>query len=181
MSHPLWPRLQKELLARLERDDFQTWFKPLRSRGEDAGEVVLVAPNPHFLHTIEATYRPIVDAAAGAIAGGLRVVFTLEERASLPASSTSSEAQFNPRYIFETFVVGTSNQFAHAAARAVAESPSHSYNPLFLYGGVGLGKTHLLHAIGHQVLRRQPSLRSRLSRRRAVRQRVDQLPALRAA
>ena len=75
------------------------------------------------------------------------------------AIASSSEAQFNPRYVFETFVVGSSNQFAHAAARAVAESPSHSYNPLFLYGGAGLGKTHLLHAIGHHVQRRHPSLR----------------------
>jgi chromosomal replication initiator protein len=160
MSQPLWPRLQKELLARLERDDFQTWIKPLRVRGEEAHEIVLVAPNSHFLHTLEETYRALVDAAAATLPGQPRVVFTLEERATQPAAlATSSEAQFNPRYVFETFVVGSSNQFAHAAARAVAESPSHSYNPLFLYGGAGLGKTHLLHAIGHHVQRRHPGLR----------------------
>ncbi|HXU32023.1 MAG TPA: chromosomal replication initiator protein DnaA, partial [Thermoanaerobaculia bacterium] len=71
----------------------------------------------------------------------------------------ASSLAFNPKYLFENFVVGNSNQFAHAAARAVADRPSSNYNPLFLYGGVGLGKTHLLHAVGHQILAQHPHLR----------------------
>src|SRR5258708_30045308 len=71
----------------------------------------------------------------------------------------SSDHQLNNRYTFDSFVVGKSNEFAHAASRAVAEQPSKAYNPLFLYGGVGMGKTHLMHAIGHTIKQRNPAAR----------------------
>src|SRR5947199_9513760 len=71
----------------------------------------------------------------------------------------SSDHQINTRYTFDSFVVGKSNEFAHAASRAVAEQPSKAYNPLFLYGGVGMGKTHLMHAIGHTIKKRNPAMR----------------------
>jgi chromosomal replication initiator protein len=158
MSKNLWKDLQRELERQLEPDEFSTWFRPLRVQREEPDKLVLVAPNDHFLNALEQSYRPAVDRAIAGLRGpGFRVLFALGGKAATQGDRTP--LQLNPKYLFENFVVGSSNQFAHAAARAVAESPAHSYNPLFLYGGVGLGKTHLLHAIGHDIARRQGHLR----------------------
>jgi len=169
MSQSLWSLLQEQLRQELDPEEFATWFLPLKVREEGDGRLVLLAPNSRFLHTLEESYRPSVNRALAALATApageqdsvgpaFEVIFSLEEKeAAVEVPVALSD--FNPKYHFTSFVVGKSNEFAHAAAEAVAKNPSHSYNPLFLYGGVGLGKTHLLHAIGHQILRSQPHLR----------------------
>jgi len=152
MSDPsLWSLLQRQLQQQLDPEDFSTWFRPLKVQSEREDRLILLAPNPRFLHTLEESFRPQVDRAVAGLGGpSFEVLFSLEEKAAAPAELHGA-GPFNPKYLFANFVVGSSNQFAHAAARAVAEAPSQSYNPLFLYGGVGLGKTHLLHAIGSHI------------------------------
>jgi chromosomal replication initiator protein len=161
MSQSLWSILQEQLKQELDPEEFATWFRPLRVGSEGEDRLILIAPNSRFLHTLEESYRPTVDRALAGLQDRFEVFFSLEEEdgAEVTTDEILTPSHFNPRYLFKTFVVGKSNEFAHAAAKAVAENPSHSYNPLFLYGGVGLGKTHLLHAIGHEILRNQPGLR----------------------
>jgi chromosomal replication initiator protein len=160
-----WTLLSERLRATLPADEYTTWIAPLRVHRERDDELVLLAPNPSFVHAVEENYRALIDREAAALHDELfQIVLTAREEAAAAADEApppephSGVVRLNPKYTFETFVVGSSNQFAHAAARAVGESPSRSYNPLFLYGGVGLGKTHLLHAIGHRLRERHPAL-----------------------
>ncbi|KAB2957621.1 MAG: chromosomal replication initiator protein DnaA [Thermoanaerobaculia bacterium] len=159
-SRPTWSVLSERLRGALSPEEFATWIAPLRVKSESDDSLVLVAPNVRFVHTVEENYRTTIDrVVAGAHDEFFQVVIAADEHDEAPATAEDDGvARLNPKYLFDTFVVGASNQFAHAAARAVAESPSHSYNPLFLYGGVGLGKTHLLHAIGHRIRERHPQL-----------------------
>ena len=157
MSTTVWYRLQDRLRQELEPEEFSTWFQPLQVRAERHDCLELLAPNQRFITTLEESYRGAVERAVAGLEGPTyRVLFTVKD---MPRRRQVPAAQFNPRYEFDTFVVGSSNQFAHAATRAIAENPSRSYNPLFLYGGVGLGKTHLLHAVGHTIQRKHPDLR----------------------
>ncbi len=159
----VWSQLRSELQQHLEPEEFETWFEPLKVVSDEQNKIVLLAPNSRFLHALEEDFRPAVQRAlAGLSSPQVEVLFELERetptRANRHFQRREQTQQFDPRYLFDTFVVGSSNQFAHAAARAVAERPSRAYNPLFLYGGVGLGKTHLLHAIGHEIRARHPDL-----------------------
>jgi chromosomal replication initiator protein len=162
----IWASILKEIEGKLDPKEFKTWFGPTRQvrLDETDGRPVLTisVPSRVFAEWIESRHAELLTREA-ALAGlpGLQIHFEAAG-AEIPAAAPTPPARplvLNPRFTFDTFVVGSSNQFAHAAARAVAETPSRSYNPLFLYGGVGLGKTHLMHAIAHEVLRRSPQMR----------------------
>jgi chromosomal replication initiator protein len=166
----LWDKILQHTERRVNPHSFATWFRPTRQERAEEGRLVIRVPTRLFCKRLTETYGELLQAVLTEIGKPeLQVEFvSAEAEHVLPNSIAASQAkldfdsayhQLNPRYTFDKFIVGASNQFAHAAAQAVAEQPSKSYNPLFLYGGVGLGKTHLMQAIGHALKRRNPSLR----------------------
>jgi chromosomal replication initiator protein len=167
----IWDKFLEHVKSRVSINTFTTWFQPTRlARAE--GEVFHIqVPKAVFRQVLTRTYGDITKAVFHEIGipnAKVQFVCTEEELAPPPPVNAvkqskldfeNADHQLNLRYTFDTFVVGKSNEFAHAAARAVAEQPSKAYNPLFLYGGVGMGKTHLMHAIGHTIKRRNPAMR----------------------
>jgi chromosomal replication initiator protein len=163
MSETLWDEVLARVESKVNRHSFATWFRPTSYLSSDAQTLRVAVPNAQFREWLSKNYLGVLQEALADVGQPhLRVVF--EETTSEEAPSSSPQpaerdaSHLNPKYTFESFVVGSSNQFAHAAARAVAEIPSKSYNPLFIYGGVGLGKTHLMHAVGHYIMARQKRL-----------------------
>ncbi len=164
MSSNLWDQILARVENKVSRYIFHTWFKPTRFVQNDGEEVTVLVPNDLFKHWLTRHYAGVIKEAADELGRPGTVVSlvttdptpTAVHATGLPGSDRAEPTPRPPtqrqqRYTFEEFVVGPSNQFAHAAARAVAEAPARSYNPLFLYGGVGLGKTHLMHAIGEYL------------------------------
>lgn len=146
---------------------FNTWIKPLKVHSIENSTIIILVPSEQMgLNYISKKYTLPIKVAVAEITGlDYNIEFILPEQAktiekSMPPASTLNEnlekANLNPKYTFDTFVVGGNNNFAHAASLAVAESPGEMYNPLFIYGGVGLGKTHLMHSIAHFILERNP-------------------------
>lgn len=156
-SSPVWNDLQESLKKHLGEQIYASWFEPIECESFEKGELVLRVPNKIFedwigKHYLELMKKNLSD-ITGIPAEKLPIRFvTNADMKSRPEEDhsvkTYPEPILNRKYAFENFVVGTSNQFAHAACLAVAESPAKAYNPLFIYGGVGLGKTHLMQAIG---------------------------------
>ncbi len=170
----LWDKFLERVKSRVSINTFNTWFQPTRLNRSDADVVYVQIPTTVFRQVLTRTYGEIVKAVfheLGVPAMRVQYVCTEEEPVAAAAVAAtvsikqskldfeSSDHQLNTRYTFDSFVVGKSNEFAHAASRAVAEQPSKAYNPLFLYGGVGMGKTHLMHAIGHTIKQRNPAAR----------------------
>jgi chromosomal replication initiator protein len=164
MRNDLHEQFLAALDGKLPPEVVDTWIRPLRVLDADDSRVELAVPNRFFRQHLEQHYLDPLRAAAVAVAGPrAHLVLTIDRSIALPPASAGGPPvpapDLDARYSFDTFVVGSSNQFAQAACLAVAEAPSVAYNPLFIYGVVGLGKTHLLQAIGHRLAQSHPHLR----------------------
>ena len=178
----VWDEILARIETKMNRHSFYTWFRPTSYMADDRSSVTVRVPNPLFKEWLTKHYsgvigeamaelkRPnllvnfVADSGGDAPSDVPAIALSADEAAALegsvpPPPSQPGPAGLNPRYTFDSFIVGSSNQFAHAACRAVAEAPSRSYNPLFIYGGVGLGKTHLMHAVGQYVLQHDRNLK----------------------
>ncbi len=171
VSVSVWDKILQHMQRRINPHSFMTWFRPTHLESADENRLLVRVPNRNFRKKLTETYGEFIEAVLNEVGmAHLRVEFVCTEPdpPQLAANPVARQArldfdsvdhQLNPRYTFDTFVVGGSNQFAHAASFAVAQQPSKAYNPLFLYGGVGMGKTHLMQAIGHMVKKNNPALR----------------------
>ncbi len=155
----LWTEVAARLKAALNDSAYRTWFGEARPVAIANGELVIAVPNNFTREWIETHFGSLVraavsDASESELSVRFRVDESLSRAAVAPVDDRPRETLpgLNQKYTFDQYVIGSSNRFAHAAALAVAESPAQAYNPLFIYGGTGLGKTHLLQAIAHYVL-----------------------------
>lgn len=177
MAGTVWDDVLARVETKVNRYSYYQWFQHTALVDDLGHTLVIRVADPMVVDWLTKHYAVIIEEALGEVGRpGVRLRFqpdgaqaeAVGSGAPEPGPETGDDeldggasgglAGLSPRYSFDTFVVGASNQFAHAACRAVAEAPSRSYNPLFLYGGVGLGKTHLMHAIGHYVLTQSPGL-----------------------
>ena len=163
----IWEDVLNLIKVELTEVSFNTWLKSIEPISLTDNDIVLGAPNDFTKGILEGRYFNLIRNAITQIAEhnyNIKFIVPGEEVQPSPPSPKEIEnedvlnkSKLNPKYSFSTFVTGKSNEFAHAASVAVAEAPAQAYNPLFIYGGVGLGKTHLMHAIGHFILSQNPN------------------------
>ena len=148
----IWEAALGQLQLEVSKPNFRTWLsKTIGLECQDKHFVVGV-PNTFVAEYLEKNQRSLIEKAlTGILRDEVKVEFRVAASAEKPSSSHTNLPLFNPRYTFDTFVVGNSNNLAYAAAAKVVENPGLAFNPLFLYSGAGLGKTHLLHAIGNRA------------------------------
>jgi chromosomal replication initiator protein len=179
MNTSIWQDVLQRIETKVNRHSFDTWFAKTQLISDDGRTILVRVADPLAVDWLSRHYTAVLEDAVTEVGRtGAKLVFVPESgpgstpedppppapvespaEGMMPTVEATDARGLSSRYFFETFIVGASNQFAHAACRAVAEAPSRSYNPLFIYGGVGLGKTHLMHAIGHYVLTRTPALK----------------------
>src|SRR5690554_5578521 len=168
-----WARTLNNIRQKVANESFETWFKNTKAHHLDNDQLVVSAPNEFARHWLENRYTELISDAIFEVTGAkLNAHFISAEEDKNEENITKvkpkpavvnnnqeqrSKTMLNDKYTFDTFVIGSGNRFAHAASLAVAEAPAKAYNPLFIYGGVGLGKTHLMHAIGHYILDNNPN------------------------
>jgi chromosomal replication initiator protein len=168
ISNPdFWEKCLGQIKKEISEESYSTWFEPTRLYSITEDELILTVPNNFYKDCLQQNYLEVIKSVLDSFNNpSIKISFKLEskpldfgqddtknlnpvhkyshENTTIPSGNT-----INPKYNFDNFVVGSSNQFAHAAALSVADNPKVTYNPLFVYGGVGLGKTHLLHAMGN--------------------------------
>jgi chromosomal replication initiator protein len=174
----LWQNCVAQLEGKLTTPVFESWIKPIKLHRLSSDEITLMVPTPFHKEWAENRLKTtILGTLTDLLGSTINIKFVIDPDAAqaegrvtapdraMPAAAPISpvddfrQTGLNARYTFEQFVVGATNRFAHAAAQAVADAPARAYNPLFIYGAVGLGKTHLMHAIGHRVLQCDPRAR----------------------
>ncbi len=163
----IWNDVLKLIKVELTEVSFNTWLKTIKPVTIAENIVILAAPNEFTKNILEGRYLNLIkngikqvtntDYDIKFVIPGEDINLNVGQSIVNNNMTTEQRAQLNPKYTFDTFVIGNSNRFAHAACLAVAEAPAQAYNPLFIYGGVGLGKTHLMHAIGHYILNQTPN------------------------
>ena len=174
-AEQLWDEILNKLKEEMPKDSYELWFKPTRAVSFEDNLLNVRVPNRFFSKYLQERHKgKIEELLRVTTASEAQIIFTIDPQSHIqekerkdeeiePTSIAADETtfttmEFNPKYTFENFVVGPSNRFAHATAEAVANDPGKAYNPLFIYGGVGLGKTHLLQAIGHHNKKQNPRL-----------------------